>query len=126
MVKVLKAQHKGQGIKIAIVVSRFNEFISQKLLDGCLKELKKKGVKDADITVAWVPGSLEVPVTAQRMGQRKNIDAVICLGAVIRGETYHFTLVADGVCQGVVQTALNIGKPVVFGVLSTDTVDQAY
>ena len=112
--------------RIAIVASHFNEFITKRLLDGCLSELKRKGVKKSDIIQVWVPGAYEIPVAALKLAKKKTIDAVICLGAVIRGETYHFELVAQGASQGITQAALMTGKPVIFGVLTTETVDQAY
>ena len=126
MPKILKASLKIKNKKIAVVVSRFNEFITQKLLNGCLKELTRLGVKQNDVTVAWVPGAFEIPVVALKFAQKKNIAAVICLGAVIRGETIHFDLVAQAAARGIAHAALTTGKPVIFGVLATDTVDQAY
>ena len=111
---------------IAIVASRFNEFITQRLLEGCFKELKARGIPRKNINVVWVPGAFEIPVVAQKLAKKKSVDAVICLGAVIRGETYHFELVANGVAQGIMAASLQTGKPVIMGVLSTDTVDQAY
>jgi 6,7-dimethyl-8-ribityllumazine synthase len=111
--------------KIAIVVSRFNEFITHRLLQGCLKELKASGVKDANINISWVPGALEIPVTALKWAQKKNVSAVIGLGAVIRGETYHFELVANESARGMMEVSLKTGKPVIFGILSTDTIEQA-
>ncbi len=111
--------------KIAIVVSRFNEFITKKLLTGCLKELLRLGIKQNEITVAWVPGAFEIPVAALKFARKKKIDAVICLGAVIRGETMHFELVAQGAAFGITEVALTTGKPVIFGILATETVDQA-
>lgn len=116
----------GKGKRIAVVVSRFNDFVTKRLLEGCLKELGRLGVRSDDITVAWVPGALELAVVAEKFAHRKNIDAVIALGAVIRGETFHFELVAYGASFGIAQTALKTRKPVIFGVLSTDTVKQAY
>lgn len=115
----------GKGKRIGIVAAKFNGFVTQRLLDGCLKELRKRGVREADITVARVPGSLEIPLVALRLAQKKNIHAVICLGAVIRGETAHFDLVAKGAANGITHAALASGKPVIFGVLATDTVEQA-
>lgn len=112
-------------LKIAIVVSRFNEFVTQRLFQGCLSELKKNGIRESQILVAWVPGALELPVTALGYAQRKDISAVICLGAVIRGETYHFELVAQESARGIMDVSLKTGKPVIFGVLSTDTDEQA-
>jgi len=110
---------------IAIVASQFNEFITKRLFDGCLGELKRNGIKATQIKIVWVPGAFEIPITALRLAKKKNIDAVICLGAVIRGETYHFELVAQTAAWGIQQAALMTGKPVIFGVLSTDTIDQA-
>lgn len=109
-----------------VIVSRFNEFITRCLLDGCLDELYAQGVKKNQITVVWVPGAFEIPTVALKYAKKRNIDAVICLGAVIRGETYHFELVAQGAAQGISQVSLMTGKPVILGVITTDTIDQAY
>ena len=125
MVKILKGKPNGKGHKIGIAVSKFNDFITQRLLEGCLKELKRLGVKDKDVTVVWVSGALELPIAAVRLAKRKDIDAVICLGAVIRGETIHFDLVAHGAARGIGEVSLMTEKPVIFGVLTTDTVQQA-
>lgn len=111
--------------KVAVIVSRFNDFVTKNLLQGCLKELRAKGFKDAQISVTWVPGALELPLTALKWAQKKDIAGVICLGAVIRGDTYHFELVANESARGIMDVALKAGKPVIFGVLSTDTVKQA-
>ncbi len=126
MVKIIEAKLTGKGRKIAIVISKFNEFITKRLLDGCLNELYRLGVRKTDITVVWVPGAFEIPVVALKLARKKNIDAVICLGAVIRGETFHFELVANGVAYGIMRASLKTAKPIIFGVLSTDTVNQAY
>ena len=126
MVKIIECQYKSQGKNYSIVVSHFNEFITKRLLDGCLEELFACGVKKSDVTVVWVSGSLEIPVTALKLARRKNIDCVICLGAVIRGETIHFDLVAKGVADGVLHVSLLTGKPIIFGILTTDTDKQAY
>ncbi len=112
--------------RIAIVASRFNEDIAQRLLNGCLEELSHLGLKKKEIAVFWVPGSFEIPLIALKLAGKKNVDAVICLGAVIRGETAHFDYVAQGAAQGIAQASLLTGKPVILGVLTTDTVDQAY
>jgi 6,7-dimethyl-8-ribityllumazine synthase len=112
-------------LKVAVIVSRFNEFITHRLLQGCLKELKKSGVKDSQIFISWVPGALELPLTALKWAQKKNISVVICLGTVIRGETYHFELVANESARGIMDVSLKTGKPVIFGVLSTNTIKQA-
>ena len=114
-----------KNIRIAIAVSLFNDFISKRLLTGCLNELHKLGVAQKNISIIWAPGSFELPVLAQKLARKKAIDAVICLGAVIRGETYHFEVVAQGVAQGVMQASLNTGKPILLGVLTTDSVKQA-
>ena len=114
------------SMKIAIVVSRFNDMITNRLLSGCQKELARMGLKDRMLKVVWVPGSLELPVVAMRLARQRSIDAVICLGSVIRGETIHFELVANNSALGITQVALTTGKPVIFGVITTETVDQAY
>ena len=113
-------------MKIVIVASKFNKFITDRLLDGCLDELARCKVKKSDITVAWVPGAYEIPVTATKFAKKKNVDAIVCLGAIVRGETMHFELVAQGTAQGIMQVSLMTGKPVIFSVLSVDTIDQAY
>ena len=123
---LMAVELNGRGKKIAIVVSKFNEFISKRLLNACLAELHKHGVKRNDVTTVFVPGSLEIPVTALKIAKKKNIDAVICLGAVIRGQTYHFEVVAQGCSQGIVEVSLLTGKPIIFGVLTTHNEDQAY
>lgn len=112
--------------KIGIVVSQFNEFITKRLWDGCLDELSKNGVKKSETVIVTVPGSFEIPVAALKLARKKSIDAVICLGAVIKGETLHFELVAEGAAQGILRVSLMTGKPVIMGVLATDTVNQAY
>lgn len=116
---------KSQGT-YAVVVSRFNEFITQRLLDACVDALQARGVAKKNIRVVWVPGAFEIPVTALKCAKRKDVAAVICLGAVIRGETFHFELVAQGAADGIMRAGLMTGKPVIFGVITTDTVDQAY
>ena len=126
MVKILEGKPTGKGKKIAIVVSRFNPFITKRLLEGCLKELVGLGVREQDVTVAWVPGAFEIPVAALKLARKKTIDAVICLGAVIRGETIHFDLVAEAAARGISQVSLTTQKPVIFEVLATETVEQAY
>lgn len=115
-----------RGIKLGIIASRFNEFITLRLLQGCLDELKKNGLSQKDIQLLWVPGSFEIPVAALKLVRQKNISAVICLGAVIRGETFHFEIVAQQAASGIMRVSLDSGKPVVFGVLTTDTIEQAY
>jgi 6,7-dimethyl-8-ribityllumazine synthase len=114
-----------QGKKAAIIVSRFNSFITEKLLAGATDCLLRHGGADEDITVAWVPGSWEIPLVAKRAVESGRYDAVICLGAVIRGDTPHFDYVAAEVSKGIAAISLESGVPVSFGVLTTDTVDQA-
>ena len=116
---------KGEGLRVAIVVSRFNEFIGTRLLAGAEDCLQRHGVADSDVEVAWVPGSFEIPLVAQRLAQAGKYDAVICVGAVIRGDTPHFEHVAAEVTKGIAQVQLSTGVPVVFGVLTTDSIEQA-
>lgn len=111
--------------RFAIVVSRFNEFISAKLLGGALDALARHGVEDANIDVLWAPGSFEIPVVAQRVAASEKYAAVICLGAVIRGGTPHFDYVAAEVSKGVAQVGMKTGVPCIFGVITTDTIEQA-
>ncbi len=113
------------GMRIAIVAARFNETITRALLDGTLDCLRRHGLDDAGVDVAWVPGAFEIPVTAKRLAASGEVDAVICLGAVIRGDTPHFDYVAGEAASGVTRAALDTGVPVIFGVLTTDTVEQA-
>ena len=126
MIKTYKGTSSGRGKKIAIVVSKFNEFITQRLLKGCLAELKRCGVTEKNVSIVWVPGSYEIPLMALKLAEKKNVDYIICLGAVIRGETLHFELVAWGTAYGIAKAALLSGRPVIFGVLAVDTVQQAY
>jgi len=125
MPRTIEGNLISSGKKYGIVVSRFNEFISSKLLGGALDTLRRHGVQDEEITVAWVPGSFETPIAVKRMAGSGKYDAVIALGAVIRGSTPHFDYVAAEVSKGVAQVALNSGIPVLFGVLTTDTIEQA-
>jgi len=122
-------QYEGKLIsekaRYGIIVGRFNEFISGKLLAGALDALKRHGTAEEDIEVAWVPGSFEIPLAAQKMAESGKYDAVITLGAVIRGSTPHFDYVAAEVSKGVAQVSLKTGIPVIFGVLTTDTIEQA-
>ncbi len=115
----------GEERQFGIVVSRFNEFISQKLLDGALDCLQRHKVVDKNIHIYWVPGSFEIPITAKKLTQKKQYDAIICLGAVIRGATPHFEYIAAEVTKGIAQTALETGKPVIYGIITADTIEQA-
>ena len=114
-----------EGIKVGIVAARFNEFIVSKLLSGCEDGLLRHGVRSEDIAVAWVPGAFEIPLAAQAMAKSRKYDAVITLGAVIRGATSHYDYVCAEVSKGVANVSLNTGVPVLFGVLTTDTIEQA-
>jgi 6,7-dimethyl-8-ribityllumazine synthase len=121
--KGTKPDLTGGDLRIAVVVSRFNEEISKRLLRGALGALEEHGVQESD--VLWVPGSLELPVTALALAEKGNHDAIVCLGCVIRGETYHFELVAGQAAAGIMQVQLDTGVPVAFGVLTTDDKEQA-
>lgn len=123
--KVIEGKLSAKGRKFALVVSRFNEFISQKLLAGAEDCLLRHHCKADDITAVWVPGSFEIPSVAKKLAQSKKYDAVICLGAVIRGATPHFDYVAAEVSKGVAQSALETGLPIIFGVITSDTIEQA-
>lgn len=122
---VIQGKLTGKGAKVAIVVSRFNEFISSRLLDGALDCLRRHDVAENDITVAWTPGSFEIPLVAKKLAQSGKYGAVICLGAIIRGSTPHFDYVAAEASKGVAQAALETGMPVLFGILTCDSIEQA-
>lgn len=113
------------GLKFAIVVGRFNEFIGSKLLGGAVDGLVRHGAEEKDIEVSWVPGAFEIPLVASKMAASKKYDAVICVGAVIRGSTPHFDYVSNEVSKGIAKVSLDTGVPVIFGVLTTDTIEQA-
>ena len=115
----------GKGLKFGVVISRFNEFFSKKLLEGAQDALRRHGVVEEDIELAWTPGSFEIPLIAQKMAQTKKYDAVICLGAVIRGSTPHFDQIAGEVTKGIAKVNLDTGVPVIYGVITTDTLEQA-
>lgn len=125
MPRYIEGKLKGDGKKIAIVVGRFNEFITGRLLEGALDGLARTGVGDEDVTVVRVPGSFEIPLAAKRLAVSGNYHAVICIGAVIRGETPHYEYVAREVTKGIAQTALDLDVPVIYGLLVTDTIEQA-
>lgn len=114
-----------EGLRFAIVVGRFNEFIGGKLLDGALDGLKRHGVKEEDIDVAWVPGAFEIPLIAKKMAKNDKYDGVICLGAVIKGSTSHYDYVCSEVSKGIASVSLESEKPVMFGVLTTNNIEQA-
>lgn len=125
MPKFIEGKLDGKGLRFGIVVGRFNSFISERLLEGALDCLLRHGVQDLNITVARVPGSFEIPLAASKMAKSGRYDAVICLGAVIRGSTPHFDYVSAEVSKGVASVSLESGIPVIFGVLTTDTIEQA-
>lgn len=125
MAHVYEGSRQGQGLSIGIVVSQFNSFITERLLAGALGALKTSGVAEDNITVAHVPGAFELPLAAKKMAQSGRYHAVVCLGAVIRGETPHFEYVSESAARGILQAGLDTGVPVIFGVLTTDTVEQA-
>jgi len=125
MKRVLEGHLVGTGLKVGIVVSRFNEFITGKLLSGAEDALRRHGVSEDDITIAWVPGVFEVPLAAKKLAETKEYDAVITLGAVIRGATPHFEYVSSEAAKGVASTSMQAGIPVIFGILTTDTIEQA-
>jgi 6,7-dimethyl-8-ribityllumazine synthase len=125
MSKTFEGNLIGKGLKIGVVVSRFNEFFSSKLLDGARDALVRHGVLETDIEVAWTPGAFEIPLIAQKMAASQRYNAVICLGAVIRGGTPHFEYIASEVTKGIANVGLNTGVPVIFGVITTDTLEQA-
>ena len=115
----------GKGLKFGLVISRFNEFITKKLLEGAQDALLRHGVSQADIEIAWVPGSFEIPLIAKKLAQSKRYDAVICLGAVVRGGTPHFEYIATEVSKGIAKVGLETGLPVIYGVIIADSLEQA-
>ena len=125
MGKVVKAGLSAKGKKFGIVVSRFNEFLSGKLLDGAVDALKQHGAGDDAIDIVWVPGSFEIPAVAQKMAKSKKYDALVCLGAVIRGATPHFDYIANEAAKGVSKVSLDSGIPCIFGVITADNLEQA-
>jgi 6,7-dimethyl-8-ribityllumazine synthase len=124
-VRFVEGKLTAGSVRVGIVVSRFNSFITERLLDGSIDALTRLGVEGGDITVARTPGAWEIPLVARRMAESKKYEAVICLGAVIRGSTPHFDYVSAEVSKGVAHVAMDTGIPVIFGVLTTDTIEQA-
>lgn len=125
MAKFFEGNLRADGKKFGIVLSRFNSFIAEKLLEGALDTLLRSGAGDDDIEVARVPGAYEIPLVAQRMARSGKYDAVICLGVIIRGATPHFDFVANEAAKGIAQVGMDTGLPIIFGVLTTDTIEQA-
>ena len=122
---IIEGQLIAEGQKIAIVAGRFNEIITNKLLGGAIDAFKRHGGDENNIDVAWVPGSFEIPLVAKKMAESKKYDAIICLGAVIRGATAHFEMVANETTKGIAAAGLQTGVPIIFGVLTTDNIEQA-
>ncbi|MGE5173468.1 MAG: 6,7-dimethyl-8-ribityllumazine synthase [Betaproteobacteria bacterium] len=125
MPKIIQGDLSGKGLRIGIVAARFNDFITSRLLEGALDGLQRHGVAENDVEIVKVPGSYEIPLAAKTLARAKMYDAVICLGAVIRGATPHFEYVSAEVSKGVAAVSLETGLPVIFGVLTTDTIEQA-
>ena len=125
MVKVIEGNLIAKGKKFGIVASRFNDFITKELIAGCLDTLARHGLEDKDLVVTWVPGAFEIPLVAQRLAKSKSYDAVICLGTVIRGSTPHFEYIAQEVAKGVAKVSQDTGLPVIFGIITADTIEQA-
>ncbi len=125
MVKVIEGNLIAKGKRFAIVASRFNDFITKELISGCTDTLVRHGLEDKDIVVTWVPGAFEIPLVAQKLAKSKSYDAIICLGTVIRGATPHFDYIAQEVSKGVARVSQDTGLPVIFGVITADTIEQA-
>ena len=125
MPKELKGDLNGQGLRVAVAVARFNELVTRQLLTGALETLSRHGVEDSDVSVAWVPGAFELPVVAKALAKTGRFDAVICLGAVIRGDTGHYEMVAGNAASGIGSVGMETGVPTIFGVLTTEDMDQA-
>src|SRR4030042_4126179 len=123
--KFVKGGLIAKGLKLSIVVSRFNEFLSSKLLEGAVDALQQHGVDEKDISVFWVPGSFEIPPVAQKLARSKKYNAVICLGAIIRGDTPHFNYISNEVAKGIANVALSEDIPCIFGIITADTLEQA-
>jgi len=125
MVKVIEGKLLVKGQSFGLVASRFNDFMTKELVSGCIDTLIRHGAEDKDITVAWVPGAFEIPFLAQKMAKAKTFDALICLGTVIRGATPHFDYIASEVAKGIAKVSLDSGMPVIFGIITADSIEQA-
>jgi 6,7-dimethyl-8-ribityllumazine synthase len=125
MVKTVEGDLIAKGRKFAIIASRFNDFITKELVSGCADTLTRHGASNEDLSITWVPGAFEVPLVAQRLAKAKSYDALICLGTVIRGSTPHFDYIAAEAAKGVAKVSLDSGLPVIFGIITADTIEQA-
>jgi 6,7-dimethyl-8-ribityllumazine synthase len=125
MAKVIEGNLIAQDKKFGIVASRFNDFITRRLLDGCLDTLTRHGAKNEDIEIVWTPGSFEIPLVAQKMAKSRKYDSLICLGTIIRGDTPHFEYIASQAARGVAKVAYDTGLPCVFGIITAETIEQA-
>jgi 6,7-dimethyl-8-ribityllumazine synthase len=125
MVKTMEGNLIAKGKKFSIVASRFNEFITKELIAGCIDTLVRHGAEEKDVVVTWVPGAFEIPLVAQKLAKVKSTDAVICLGTVIRGSTPHFDYIAQEVSKGIARVSQDSGLPVIFGIITADTIEQA-
>jgi len=125
MVKTIEGNLIAKGKKFGIIASRFNDLITKELVEGCIDTLTRHGADEKDLVVAWVPGAFEIPTVAAKLAKTKSFDAVICLGTVIRGSTPHFDYIAAEVSKGIANVSLNTGLPVIFGVITADTIEQA-
>ncbi len=123
--KEIKGNLNAKGVKLVLVTSRFNEFITKQLLEGAIDAYERLGGNADDLTVVWVPGALEIPLVARKFAEKKDVDAVVALGCVIRGATYHFDVVAGQSASGLMKAGLDSGKPIINGILTTDTIEQA-
>lgn len=123
--KKYEGELKAEGLRFAIIVSRFNDFITNKLLDGAIDALLRHGAADQDVDIIKVPGSFEIPLTAKKIAEKKSYDAVICLGTIIRGATPHFGYIASEVTKGIASASIETGVPIAFGVITADTIEQA-
>ena len=125
MVKVNEGGMVLKGKRFSIVVSRFNDFVTKSLLEGCCDTLKRHGAKESEIEISWVPGAFEIPTIALKLAKSKKFDAVICLGTVIRGDTPHFDFIAGEAAKGIAHVSMETGLPVIFGIITADTMEQA-
>ena len=125
MAKVIEGKLLAKGQTFGLVASRFNDFMTEELVNGCIDTLVRHGAEEKDITVAWVPGAFEVPLVAQKMAKTKSFDALICLGTVIRGATPHFDYIAAEVSKGIAKVSLDNSIPVIFGIITADSIEQA-